>query len=114
YTVNLPGGGTDTYVKPDDFRELFAGDRTSSQAAVAAATQRPIASAALSEPAAAGVPAGIPVYAIVASNDMAIPPAAARFDAQQAGAEITTVAPAHDLPTSPPGAVTTVIERAAG
>jgi pimeloyl-ACP methyl ester carboxylesterase len=113
YTVNIPGGGTDAYVKPADFRALFAADRTASQAAVAAATQRPVESAALSEPAAAGVPAGIPVYAIVASHDMAIPPAAERFEAQRAHAIISTVDSAHDLPTSHPGAVTAVIERAA-
>lgn len=113
YTVNLPGGGTDTYVKPADFRSLFAGDRTPPDAAVGAATQRPVASAALGEPAAAGVPKGIPVYAIVASNDMAIPPAAERSEAQQAHAVISTVSSAHDLPTSHPGAVTAVIERAA-
>ncbi|HSZ41454.1 MAG TPA: alpha/beta hydrolase [Trebonia sp.] len=112
YTVNIPGG-VDTYVKPADFRALFAGDRTPAQAAVSAAEQRPIASSALSEPAAAGVPAGIPVYAIVASQDMAIPPAAERFEAERAHATITTVDSAHDVDTSHPGAVTAVIERAA-
>jgi pimeloyl-ACP methyl ester carboxylesterase len=113
YTVNLPGGGTDTYVKPADFRSLFAGDRTPAEAAVDAATQRPVESAALAEPVAAGVPKGVPVYAIVASHDMAIPPAAERSEAQQAHAVISTVSSSHDLPTSHPGAVTAVIERAA-
>jgi pimeloyl-ACP methyl ester carboxylesterase len=112
YTVSY-AGGTETYVKPADFQELFASDRTASQAAVAAATQRPVESDALSEPVAAGVPAGIPVYAIVASNDKAIPPAAELFEAKRAGAVITTVNSAHDLPTSHPAAVTAVIERAA-
>jgi pimeloyl-ACP methyl ester carboxylesterase len=105
--------GTDTYVKPADFRALFAGDLTPARAAVAAATQRPVESSALNEPAAAGVPAGIPVYAIVASQDKAIPPAAERFEAQRAGATISTVNSAHDLPTSHPATVTAVIERAA-
>jgi pimeloyl-ACP methyl ester carboxylesterase len=113
YTVNLPGGGTDTYVKPASFRALFAADRTPAEAAVDAATQRPVESAALAEPVAAGVPHGIPVYAIVASHDMAIPPAAERSEAQQAHAIISTVSSSHDLPTSHPGAVTAVIERAA-
>jgi pimeloyl-ACP methyl ester carboxylesterase len=110
-TVSYPGGA-DTYVKAADFRALFAGDRNPSEAAVAAATQRPIESDALGEPAKAGVPTGIPVYAIVASHDMAIPPAAERFEAQRAHAVISTVDSAHDLPTSHPGAVTVVIERA--
>jgi pimeloyl-ACP methyl ester carboxylesterase len=112
HTVNYPGG-TDTYVNPADFRALFAGDQTPAEAAVAAAAQRPVESGALGEPAAAGVPAGIPVYAIVASQDMAIPPAAERFEAQRVHAVISTVGSAHDLPASHPGAVTAVIERAA-
>ena len=113
YTVAIPGGGTDTYVAPASFRALFAADSSASAAAVDAATQRPIESSALAEPAAAGVPAGIPVYAIVASQDKAIPPAAELFEAQRADATISTVKSAHDLPSSHPGQVTSVIERAA-
>jgi pimeloyl-ACP methyl ester carboxylesterase len=113
YTVPYPGGASDTYVKPASFRALFAGDRSATDAAIDAATQRPIASSALGEPAAAGVPAGVPVYAIVASQDMAIPPAAERWEAQRAGATIYTVRSAHDLPTSHPAQVTEVIEHAA-
>lgn len=112
YAIDYPDG-SDTYVRPASFRALFAGDRSAADAAEAAATQRPVASAALAEPAAAGVPAGIPVYAIVAGQDHAIPPAAERFQAQRAGATIYTVNSAHDLPTSHPDAVTAVIERAA-
>jgi pimeloyl-ACP methyl ester carboxylesterase len=111
-TVTYPDG-TDTYVKPSAFRGLFAGDRSATDAAVDAATQRPIASSALGEPAAAGVPAGIPVFAIVAGQDKAIPPAAERFEAQRAGATVYTVNSAHDLPTSHPAQVTQVIEHAA-
>src|SRR6201999_396577 len=88
YTVAAPGGVTDTYVKPGSFRALFAGDRSAADAAVGAATQRPIAAAALTEPAAAGVPSGVPVYAIVAAQDKGIPPAAERFEAQRVGATI--------------------------
>jgi pimeloyl-ACP methyl ester carboxylesterase len=112
HTVSFPGG-TDVYVRPADFRALFASDRSAREAAVAAATQRPVEAGALNEPSPAGVPTGISVYAIVASQDKAIPPAAERFEAQRAGATISTVDSSHDLPTSHPGAVTTVIERAA-
>ena len=112
FTVSFPGG-TDIYVKAADFRALFAGDRSATDAAVAAATQRPAASTALTEPVAAGVPAGTPVYAIVASQDKAIPPAAERFEAKRAGATIYTVNSAHDLPASHPAQVTQVIEHAA-
>ncbi|HEY4022577.1 MAG TPA: alpha/beta fold hydrolase [Pseudonocardiaceae bacterium] len=112
YTVNTPEG-TDLYIKPAAFHALFAGDRSSSQAAVAAATQRPIAQAALVEQAAASVPAGIPLYAIVASQDKAIPPAAEEFMAQRSGATIYTVNSAHDIPVTHPQTIVSVIERAA-
>ena len=112
YTVTS-GGVTDLYIKPSSFRALFAGDRTASQAAVGAATQRPINNAALTEDVAASVPAGIPLYAIVASQDKAIPPAAEKFMAQRAGATIYTVNSAHDLPVSHPQAVVSVVEHAA-
>jgi pimeloyl-ACP methyl ester carboxylesterase len=112
YTVNTPDG-VDTYIKASAFRELFAGDRSASQAAVGAATQRPITQSALTEPAAAGVPAGIPLYAIVAGQDKAIPPAAEKFMAQRAGATIYMVNSAHDIPLSHPQAIVSVIERAA-
>jgi pimeloyl-ACP methyl ester carboxylesterase len=112
YTVNVPGG-TDLYIKAADFRTAFAADRTRAQAAVAAATQRPITQAAATEPAAASVPAGIPLYEIVASQDKMIPPAAERFMAQRAGATIYAVDSAHDMPVSHPQIIVSVIERAA-
>jgi pimeloyl-ACP methyl ester carboxylesterase len=112
YTVNF-AGGTDLYIKPADFQAVFAGDRTANQAAVAAATQRPATVAALNEPAAAGVPAGIPLYEIVASQDKAIPPAAEEFMAKRAGATVYTVNSAHDMPVSHPQVIVSVIEHAA-
>src|SRR4051812_37218732 len=39
-------GGTDLYVKPEAFRDVFAADRTPAEAAVMAASQRPLAEAA--------------------------------------------------------------------
>lgn len=112
YTVTVPGG-TDLYIKPADFHAAFAADRTPAQAAVAAATQRPITQAAATEPAAASVPTGIPLYQIVANQDKMIPPAAETFMAQRAGATISTVDSAHDMPVSHPEAIVSVIKRAA-
>lgn len=112
YTVNVPGG-TDLYIKPADFHAAFAADRTPAQAAVAAATQRPITQAAAGDPAAASVPAGIPLYEIVAGQDKMIPPAAERFMARRAHATIYTVNSAHDMPVSHPRTIVSVIEHAA-
>jgi pimeloyl-ACP methyl ester carboxylesterase len=43
-------GGTDVYINPVDFQRVFCADLPASQAAFMAATQRPIAAAALVEP----------------------------------------------------------------
>src|ERR1700733_5972128 len=48
--VPSPGGVTDVYIKPSLFRSIFANDLPASQAAELAATQRPIAASALTEP----------------------------------------------------------------
>ena len=53
------------------------------------------------------------MYAIVASQDKAIPPAAERANAQQVGATIYTVNSAHDLHASHAAQVDQVIEHAA-
>jgi pimeloyl-ACP methyl ester carboxylesterase len=114
-TINIVPvpGGADFYLKPADFRAAFAADRGQADAAEAAATQRPLAQAAAVEPAAANVPAGIPLYAIVANQDKMIPPAAETFMAQRAGATISTVDSAHDMPVTHPRQIVSVIERAA-
>jgi pimeloyl-ACP methyl ester carboxylesterase len=110
--VPVPGG-VDLYLKTEDFRAAFAADRTPAQAAVAAATQRPISGAAAGEVAAASVPAGIPLYEIVANQDKMIPPAAEKFMAQRAGATIYTVDSAHDMPVSHPWIIVSTIQHAA-
>lgn len=106
-------GGTDLYAKPATFRAVFAGESPAAEVAIAAAGQRPIEAAAFGEVATRTAPATIPAYALIATRDKAIPPAAERFMARRAGARITEVAAAHNLPVSKPGTVTDVIERAA-
>lgn len=111
-TVSYPGG-TDLYVKADAFHEAFAGDRSAADAAVAAATQRPADGAVFSDMVTEGAPTDIPKYAIVASQDRAIPPAAEQWEAKRAGATIVTLRSAHDVPTSHPVEVADLITRAA-
>lgn len=106
-------GGTDLYVKPQSYRALFAGDRSASDAAVGAATQRPIESAALTEPAAHTAPSSIPAYAIVATQDKGIPPATERFLAKRAGAHTSEIRAAHDVAVTHPDEVARVVEQAA-
>jgi pimeloyl-ACP methyl ester carboxylesterase len=113
--VALADGNKDLYIQQAKFRAQFAADVPAKQAAVMAATQRPITEAALNEP--SGTPAwkDIPSWFIWGSLDKNIPPAAQQFVAQRAGARrIVEVAGAsHVVMTSRPGLVTKIILEAA-
>src|SRR6516164_9721980 len=90
-----PPGDVDTYIKPDVVPGCFASGLPAPQAAVIAATQRPLAASTLVEP--SGPPAWrtIPSWAVVGTADMVIPPAVLTFMAQRAGAHITDVNAGH-------------------
>jgi pimeloyl-ACP methyl ester carboxylesterase len=111
--VPSPGGVTDAYVKPSQFRSILANDLPASQAAELAATQRPIAATALTE--VSGPPAwtSIPSWAVIGTADHAIPPAAQEFMAHRAHATVTEINASHLSLISHPGEVTAVIEEAA-
>ncbi|MFF0434338.1 alpha/beta fold hydrolase [Streptomyces sp. NPDC004327] len=111
----LPGGGTGTelVIAQDRFHRQFAADVPAADAAVMAATQRPVATAALEEK--AGEPAWktIPSWALVATADKNIPPAAERWMARRAHSQITEVDASHAVAVSRPAVVTHVILAAA-
>jgi pimeloyl-ACP methyl ester carboxylesterase len=88
------------------------GAETAEQAAVMAATQRPVAEGAFSEP--SGVPAWktLPAWAVVATGDKAAGSDVIRSMAERAGARITEVEGSHVIMISQPQAVTDVILRA--
>lgn len=90
-----PEGDADGYIDPAYFRDLFAADLSPKQAAVMAASQRPIALSALFTP--SGVPAweSIPSWYLVAANDHTIPPEAEREMAQRAGATTIEIDSSH-------------------
>src|SRR5205823_9830555 len=87
------GQGAETAVEfavnPAHFHEAFAADLPAEQAAVMAATQRPVAELAFSEP--AGVPAwkSLPSWAVVATGDKAAGSDVIRSMSRRAGATIT-------------------------
>jgi hypothetical protein len=115
HQVNSPDGA-ELYVNTASFPELFAAGGSAADAtdaAVGAAGQRPILAAAFGEKVATTAPAQIRKYAIVATDDKAIPPAAERFEAQRAGAVITEVRSPHAVPAANPRAVVDVVRRAA-
>jgi pimeloyl-ACP methyl ester carboxylesterase len=96
-------------VNPARFHEVFAADLPAEQAAVMAATQRPIAELAFSE--STGRPAWktLPSWAVVASGDKAAGSDVVRAMARRAGATITEVEGSHVIMISQPQAVTDVI-----
>jgi pimeloyl-ACP methyl ester carboxylesterase len=108
-----PSGDVDLYIKPSLVPGCFATGLPASQAAVLAATQRPLTASAFGEP--SGVPAWktIPSWAVVGTDDHVIPPAELTFMAQRAGAHITDVDAGHLSMIADPGTVARVIERAA-
>jgi pimeloyl-ACP methyl ester carboxylesterase len=114
--VPYPGGPTgdvDTYIKPTLVPGCFASGLPASQAAVIAATQRPLAASTLSEP--SGTPAWktIPSWAVIGTADKVIPPALLESMAKRAKAHITKVNAGHLSLISNPGLVTQVIIKAA-
>ncbi|WP_405064762.1 alpha/beta hydrolase [Kribbella sp. NBC_01510] len=104
----------DVYIKPDQFAGLFAGGIPTKQAAVLAATQRPLTSSTLGETL-AGVPAWktIPSWDLIGTADKVLPPAEQEVMAHRAGAHITEVDAPHLSMISDPDAVTGVIVDAA-
>jgi pimeloyl-ACP methyl ester carboxylesterase len=95
------------------FRDVFAADVSDSEAAVMAATQKPIASAIFGEPSEAAAWTTIPSWYIVAKQDHAINPDLERFFAKRMKATITELDSSHVPFISQPTEVVKIIEDAA-
>ena len=115
--VQYPTGqGTETatefLINPDGFHDAFAGDLPPKQTAVMAATQRPAAELAFTEP--SGPPAwkNVPSWTVVATGDKAAGADIIRAQAVRAGAQITEVEGSHVIMISQPAAVADVILKA--
>ncbi|UOX89161.1 alpha/beta hydrolase [Amycolatopsis sp. FBCC-B4732] len=104
--------GPDLFVNAASYPSLFAAGLPALDTAVAAAGQRPILAAAFDEKVLSTAPSGIAKYALVATRDQAIPPAAERFEARRAHASITEVPSPHAIASAAPDAVVDVIHRA--
>jgi pimeloyl-ACP methyl ester carboxylesterase len=106
------GSAVEFAIDPPKFHDAFAADLPAEQSAVLAATQRPVAEAAFSEP--SGPPAWkrLPSWAAVASADTAAGTDVIRSMAQRAGATITELEGSHVIMISQPQAVTDVILEA--
>src|SRR5919198_2764973 len=112
YPTASGGSATEFYIDPAKAREAFADDLSDQQAALIAATQRPVSELAFSEP--NGPPAWkrLPSWAVVATGDKAAGTDVVRSMAERAGAKITEVEGSHVIMVSQPEAVTNVILEA--
>ena len=101
-------------IDPAKFHDAFAADLPTEQTAVMAATQRPVAESAFSEP--NGPPAWkhLPSWAVVATGDTAAGADVTRSMAERAGATITELQGSHVIMVSQPEAVAGVILKAVG
>jgi pimeloyl-ACP methyl ester carboxylesterase len=114
--VPYPGaqnGDVDLYIKPEVYPTCFANTIAAKQAAILAASQRPVTLSALAEK--SGPPAwkSIPSWYLVGTRDKVIPPYVQMFMAERANAQIVKVKAPHPSMISDPNAVAHLIERAA-
>ncbi len=113
--VKLADGGEDLFIQQDKFAQQFAADVPAAQAREMAATQRPVKSAALAEPAGAPAWKTLPSWSIYGSADLNIPPAAMAWMSERAHAKKTVVVPgaSHVVMVSHPREVAALIAAAA-
>lgn len=113
--VALPGGGKDLYIDQAKFQLQFAADVPAAEAKLMAAGQRPIAEAALNEPAGAPAWKTIPSWFVFGSLDKNIPREALAFMAQRASSKKTVEVKgaSHVVMISHAPAVAKLIEEAA-
>jgi len=113
--VPLPDGSKDLYIDREKFHAQFAADVSGADAAVMAATQRPITESALNEVSEAAAWKTIPSWFIYGSLDKNIPAAANAFMAERAHSRKTVEVKgaSHVVMVSHPDAVAALIEEAA-
>ena len=113
YPLPDGGQGIDLYLTREGVKTAFAQDLPRKTTDLMFATQRPFTEEAFGAP--SGTPAWktIPSWYLVASDDLAIPPATQRFMAERAGAQTSEVEASHVPQISQPGAVTQIILQAA-
>ncbi len=108
-----PDSASFLYIDRAKFREVFAGDVPEEEASVMAATQKPIAAGAFSEPVTSAAWKSIPSWYVVSTLDHAVNPDLERFMAKRIRAEITEVKASHVPFISQPEEISRVIKAAA-
>ncbi|NKZ08197.1 alpha/beta fold hydrolase [Actinomadura latina] len=112
----LTGGGNELRITPDKFHAQFCADLDAGEAALMAATQRPVTERALTEGLSVDEPAWrtIPSWFVFGAEDRNIPAALMHFMADRASSRGTEEIPgaSHALAASQPDAVATTILKA--
>jgi pimeloyl-ACP methyl ester carboxylesterase len=98
-------------IAPELYREAFAADLSEDVTRVLAVSQRPFA-AIFEDRAGAAAWKTLPSWAVVATEDKAIPPDAERHMARRAGAQTIEVDASHSIALSQPTAVAELIRTA--
>ena len=101
-TPDGAGTATEFAIDPAMLHDVFAADLPAQQAAVMAATQRPVSELAFTEPSGPAAWKSLPSWFLVAEGDQAIPPDAERLFAKRMGATTVEVASNHVAMVSHP------------
>jgi pimeloyl-ACP methyl ester carboxylesterase len=113
----VASGGNEFRITPDKFHHQFCADLDAGEAALMAATQRPVTEKALTDGLTANEPGWRtkPSWFVHGERDLNIPAAALRFMAERAGSRGTREVPgaSHAVAASQPDAVTAAILDAA-
>ncbi|MEV6415263.1 alpha/beta hydrolase [Kribbella sp. NPDC051718] len=109
-------GGNELAIRPELFHHQFCADVSVEQAALMAATQRPVTQTALTDALPTEKPAWttIPSWFVISDQDLNIPVAAHRYFAERAGSRGTreVAGGSHALSVSQPAAVAATILEA--
>ena len=107
-------GGSDLYLAPDHFADVYASDVDASTVGVMAAAQHPIDPTALGETFDGETTwRSLPSWTLISTADNSIPTAALRFMARRSGSHIVEVESSHAIPVSHPVETAKIIAAAA-
>ena len=112
-TAVVPDSAGYLYIDRAKVADVFANDLPKEEAALLAATQKPLAAAIFGEPVKAAAWKSIPSWYVVSTQDKAINPDLERFMAKRMGAKIKEVKASHVSFISNPSEIAKVIESAA-
>ncbi|MGA7809611.1 alpha/beta fold hydrolase [Bradyrhizobium sp.] len=113
YTLPDGTSGTNILIKADKYGDLLAADVPESVLALMIATQRPIDSAALSEPLTSAAWTSKPSWQIRPLLDPVIPQEEFKFEAERAHSHVIELNSSHAIPVTFPDVVIDVIKQAA-